>query len=76
MLLRNPYIVDPQKEEIFQSDIRIVNGRIAEIGRQLSPDPNENVLDLDDLYVSPGLIDTHVHFRDPGFTWKEDLHTG
>lgn len=26
--------------------------------------------------ISPGLVDTHIHFRDPGFTYKEDLHTG
>lgn len=28
------------------------------------------------MIVGPGLIDTHVHFRDPGFTYKEDIHTG
>ena len=34
------------------------------------------VLDLTGLTVAPGLVDTHIHFRDPGLTYKEDLHTG
>ena len=34
------------------------------------------MIDADGLIVAPGLIDTHIHFRDPGFTYKEDLHTG
>jgi len=37
---------------------------------------NEEVLDINGLIIAPGLVDTHIHFRDPGFTYKEDLHTG
>ena len=76
MLLKNACIIDPQKAETFQSDIRITNGEISRIGAHLPPDPDEKVLDLQGLSLCPGLIDTHVHFRDPGFTYKEDLHSG
>ena len=38
--------------------------------------PNEQVTDAAGLTVAPGLIDTHIHFRDPGFTYKENIHTG
>ena len=34
------------------------------------------VIDADGLYVAPGLVDVHVHFRDPGFLYKEDIETG
>ncbi len=34
------------------------------------------LIDASGLTIAPGLIDTHIHFRDPGFTYKEDLHTG
>lgn len=58
------------------TDIRIANGLISELGAGLVPLENEQVLDLNGLTAAPGLIDTHIHFRDPGLTYKEDLHTG
>ena len=42
----------------------------------LTPENGEDELDAAGLMISPGLVDTHIHFRDPGFTYKEDLHTG
>lgn len=58
------------------TDIRITDGQISELGSCLSPLENEQIIELDGLTVAPGLIDTHIHFRDPGLTYKEDLHTG
>lgn len=57
-------------------DIRITNGIITELAPDLAPQNEEEILDLSGLTVAPGLVDTHVHFRDPGLTYKEDIHTG
>lgn len=75
MIIKNGTIVNPRTKEIKKADIRIENSIIREIGF-LSPDGQEEVLDAEGLTIAPGLVDTHVHFRDPGFTYKEDIHTG
>lgn len=75
MLLKNGYFINPQTKEEGIKDIRIQNGIISEIGL-LTANDNEEILDLSNLIIAPGLIDTHIHFRDPGVTYKEDLHTG
>ena len=56
-------------------DIGIVNGRIAEIGT-LSHASAAEVIDCKGLHILPGVMDTQVHFREPGLTHKEDLETG
>jgi dihydroorotase len=55
---------------IQQLDIRIANGVFTEIGEQLVANASEQVIDATGKYVFPGLIDTHVHFREPGLTHK------
>ena len=54
-------------------DIRIANGRIVEIGKGLTAN---RIIDIKDLWVVPGLIDLHVHLREPGQEYKEDIETG
>lgn len=76
MLLKNGFLVNPRTGTEQTTDIRITNGLISELGTGLAPLENEQVLDLNGLTAAPGLIDTHIHFRDPGLTYKEDLHTG
>lgn len=76
MLLKNGFLVNPRTGTEQTTDIRITNGLISELGAGLAPLENEQVLDLNGLTAAPGLIDTHIHFRDPGLTYKEDLHTG
>jgi len=66
-------IVTP--DAIFRGDIRIVDGHITEIGRGLQPEGCD-VLDAKDLFILPGVIDSHVHMRDPGLTDYEDFGTG
>lgn len=75
MLIKNGTIFSPADEKIIHADLRIRDGIIEQIG-PLSPEEGETVLDARDCIISPGLVDVHVHFRDPGFTYKEDLHTG
>ena len=75
MLIKNGYLVNPLTNTSEFADIRVENGIICEIG-QLTAFENEDILDITGLTIAPGLIDTHIHFRDPGFTYKEDLHTG
>ena len=75
MLIKNGYVIDPKTKVSEYADIRVEDGVIVEIG-QLEPAEGEDILDVTGLTVAPGLIDTHIHFRDPGFTYKEDLHTG
>ena len=59
------------------ADIYIKNGLICEIAENISPENNDvKVIDAKGLTAMPALMDMHVHFRDPGFTYKEDIVTG
>lgn len=75
MLLKNGHLIDPATRTAAPLDIRITNGIITELAPDLAPQNEEEILDLSGLTVAPGLVDTHVHFRDPGLTYKEDIHT-
>lgn len=71
LLILNAKIVNENK--IIESDIYIRSGRIDKIGRDLSSMKVSNVLDVKGKYVIPGMIDDHVHFREPGMTHKANL---
>ncbi len=58
-----------------QADLRVINGKIAEIGN-LSPIDNEEVVDITDKILLAGFVDVHVHFREPGFGYKETIASG
>ncbi|NVJ91643.1 MAG: dihydroorotase [Methylocystaceae bacterium] len=60
---------------IFKTDVAIKDGKVAHIG-DLSADQAEQVMDVTGLHVLPGVIDSQVHFREPGLEHKEDLSTG
>ena len=76
MIIQNVLLADPSTKTLRKTDIRIANGLICEISESIAAAPEEEVIDASGLTAAPGLIDTHVHFRDPGFTYKENLHTG
>lgn len=76
MIIKNGTVIDPASGFNGICDIRVENGKIAETGTDLLPDTGEDVIDASGLTIAPGLVDTHVHFRDPGFTYKETIHTG
>jgi dihydroorotase len=75
LVLRGGRVFDPaaQRPVDQAADIRITNGRIVEIGRGLVA---PRIIDIKDLWVVPGLIDLHVHLREPGQEYKEDIETG
>ncbi len=58
------------------ADVLIRGGRVAEIGSGLAAPAGGRVVDVTDLLVCPGLVDLHVHFREPGHEYKEDIASG
>ncbi|MDD9333738.1 MAG: amidohydrolase family protein, partial [Bartonella sp.] len=60
---------------ISKRDIGVVNGRIVEIGDLTSASSGE-LIDCTGLHILPGIIDSQVHFREPGKEYKEDLESG
>ena len=76
LMIRNSYLIDPASGTEGKRDILIDNGRVVKIEKNLLPPAGTSVIDAGGMIVCPGLIDTHSHFRDPGFTYKEDLSTG
>lgn len=76
MIIKNGFLIDPASRTERKADIQTKDGVIQKIADQIEASDSEEVIDANGLTVAPGLIDTHIHFRDPGFTYKEDLHTG
>lgn len=76
MLLKNGHLVDPSQAIDGVTDIRIVGGVIKEVGPDLPEHDKEETIDVSGCYVVPGLIDTHVHLRDPGQEEAEGLESG
>lgn len=76
ILFTNAKVVDPFKERIYDADILIEKGKIREIRKGLMPPEGTEVVNLKGLAVSPGFIDLHVHFREPGYEDKETIETG
>jgi dihydroorotase len=70
-LIKNAELVNEGRR--FQADLRIRDRRIAEIGGDLHGRAGERVFDASGLWLLPGMIDDHVHFREPGYTAKADI---
>lgn len=75
ILIKNGRVIDPDKKIDKVADILIAEGKIEKVGEQLK-DTADRVIDAKGCYVMPGLIDLHVHLRDPGLTHKEDIESG
>lgn len=75
LLIQQARIIDPKSKRDEVADILIKEGRIAQIGTIKETEEME-VINAKGLVLAPGLVDVHVHFRDPGFTYKEDLESG
>ncbi len=76
ILVQNGRVIDPASRTDERLDIRIDHGRIAGMGQYPDTGEYERVIDARGCVVAPGLIDAHVHFRDPGQTDQEDIVTG
>lgn len=76
ILIKNGRVMDPKTKRDEITDVVIENGTISVIGKQDEEQAYERIIDADGCIVAPGLIDVHVHFRDPGLTHKEDIETG
>lgn len=74
MLIQNAKVCQSQQEQYI--DLRIVAGKIVEITSHLQPKAEEVCLDAAGALLTPGFTDLHVHFRDPGLTYKEDIQSG
>ena len=75
ILIKNGRILDPASGMDEIGDLFLAGGLIAECGGTIDR-PADLCVDAAGCYVMPGLIDLHVHFRDPGLTWKEDIESG
>lgn len=76
LLIKNTRVVDPVLKIDEVMDILIDGDKIIKTGHGLESSTDTEVIDGTGLVTAPGLVDTHVHFRDPGFTYKEDMFTG
>ncbi len=74
-LIRGARVIDPSSGFDAVADMYIENGVIAAVGENLSAD-GATVIEADGLVAAPGLVDLHVHLRDPGQTHKEDVYSG
>lgn len=75
LIIKDGRILDPSTNTDMIGDIYVENGIIKEIGQDLDY-PVENVINASGYWVTPGLIDVHVHLREPGYEYKEDIESG
>ena len=78
LLIKNGHIIDPESGLDADKDMLVQDGKIVEIGDagKLDITGVTETIDAAGCIVAPGLVDGHVHFRDPGQTYKEDILTG
>lgn len=75
LIIKNGIIVNPVKNQHEKGDVVIENGKITFLGG-VTTDRDGDIFDAEGMFVTPGLIDMHVHLREPGQEAKEDISTG
>lgn len=75
LLIKNGRLIDPKSKRDEVVDVLIESNKISKIASNLTVE-NAEIIDATGLVVAPGLIDVHVHFREPGQTHKETIHSG
>lgn len=79
ILIKGARVIDPESKRDEQMDIVLEGEKVSRICRPGEAGKDEafdQVIEAEGLVAAPGLVDVHVHFRDPGLTYKEDIHTG
>lgn len=76
LLIKGGRLIDPSQGIDDTMDILIADGVVLELGLGLTAPDGTETIDATGLIVTPGLIDMHVHLRDPGLEYKEDIATG
>lgn len=74
-LIRNGRVIDPASGKDGIYDVLIEDGTIVSVDASI-PEGNNDIIDAAGCFVMPGLVDLHVHFREPGFEYKETIKTG
>ncbi len=74
-LIKNGHLVDPKNKIDEPMDLLLENGKVAKVGKKLA-EKTDREIDAQGKIVCPGLIDMHVHFRQPGYEYKETIETG
>lgn len=75
-LIKGGRLIDPATKTDMIMDIIVKDGIVAERGENLAADGADEIVEATGCYVMPGLIDLHVHLREPGFEHKETIETG
>ena len=75
ILLKNGRVIDPKNKLYATRDVLLSEGKVAKVGENIT-DAADEVYDVSGKIVAPGLIDMHVHFREPGQEAKEDFVSG
>ena len=75
-IIRNGRVIDPANKRDEVADLLIVDGNVAPLSQLSTLDSQPDEIDANDLIVCPGLIDIHVHLREPGFGHKETIESG
>ncbi|MBR5270876.1 MAG: dihydroorotase [Clostridia bacterium] len=79
ILIKNGQVIDPANNINEVLDIYINNGKIQDVGKNLAKELEGldiQIIDATNMVVAPGLVDMHVHLREPGQEYKEDIETG
>ncbi len=76
LLLRGGRVIDPSRGTDGVADLYVKDGKIEAVGRNIPAQPGVTVIDVSGRVVAPGLIDLHVHLREPGFEHAETIATG
>ncbi len=76
LLIKGGYVVDPSQDLEGIADILVENGKISKIGKNLPLPEKGKSIDASGCVVAPAFVDPHAHFRDPGYTHKEDIESG